>query len=706
MSVSALPEATKQSIQLLYRDFLTARSLKPRLGQKEMVAEVARVLSRIGDQGKPPIGFIEAETGTGKTLAYLIGALPVALEREMPLVISTATVSLQSQLIEKDLPDLAAATGLVFTWTLAKGRRRYLCPARLESAMDADSQGEALYPDELILVLDGSDRDQIAGLSQAWVTGQWKGDMDDYPEAISDPVRTAITTDHRRCQGRQCASFNQCPYFTARETWLAADVLVVNHDLLLSDLKLGGGVVLPPLEKTVLVVDEAHQLPRIAADQFTAQVRIAQCLGAIKSIERMAQSLLGLLPESHKIHKDLLRLGPSLVDLGHHIADWGRQTLDALGQLEADRFTSQGGGSRYRLSLDEQFPWPGPGLTDISESLTRLARVQEYLKGITESADEPIQSDQAETLANQWAIASARLEPLPHMARVFSTAAQDGGDARWIRVGQDIRYATPDDPTDIEFWASPITPAKSLRDILWGRVGAAILTSATLAHQGRFDSPGEALGIDGFSSRIVSGVFNYAQQGTLCVPDEAGDPRDESAHSQRVARYIANRQNSNLGVLVLFTSWRLLNLVEDLLSSSCLDQCLIQGQLPLAELLKLHQSRRAEGQTSILFGLQSMAEGIDLPGDLANEVVITRLPFQPPDDPREATYGEFLKRQGRDPFAELALPAATIRLRQAVGRLIRSETDTGQVTVLDRRLVNTAWGRSLLQALPSFHLED
>lgn len=704
--MSALPEATKQSIQLLYRDFLTARGLKPRLGQKEMVAEVARILGRMGDRASAPIGFIEAETGTGKTLAYLVGALPVALEREMPLVIATATVSLQTQLIDKDLPDLMSSTGLMFTWALAKGRRRYVCPVRLDGALDAEQAAGALYPDELVLVLDGDDRAQLEGLGKAWITGLWTGDMDQYPESLSDAVRMAVTTDHRRCQGRQCPSFSQCPYFLARDSWHHADVLIVNHDLLLSDLKLGGGVVLPPLEKTILVVDEAHQLARAASDQFTLQTRIAQSLGALKTIERMTHAMMSTLPSSHKIRQDLESIGPNLIELGHHLADWGRMTLERLTGLGSEQFTSQNGGSRYRLSLDDVFPWPGPDIASVIALNQRLDRVQEWLKGITVDSDEPIESDQADSLANQWALACGRLEGLSHIARVFSSPAIDGGDARWIRVGQDVRNATPDDPTDIEFWVSPIIPAEALREALWGRIGASILTSATLAHKQEFSWPAETLGIQDYSSAIVSGVFDYQRQGTLKIPPLAGDPRDEGAHAARVAEYLMSRADSGLGVLVLFTSWRLLNRVEESLSGECLNACLIQGQMPLPELLKRHLDRRSQSQTSILIGLQSMAEGIDLPGDLVNEVVITRLPFQPPDDPREATYADFLKRQGRDPFTEMSLPAATIRLRQAVGRLIRSEQDTGQVTVLDRRLVNTAWGRSLLQALPSFTLEE
>jgi ATP-dependent DNA helicase DinG len=265
-----------------------------------------------------------------------------------------------------------------------------------------------------------------------------------------------------------------------------------------------------------------------------------------------------------------------------------------------------------------------------------------------------------------------------------------------------VRYATPDDPTDLEFWVSPMEPAGALADALWGRIGACVLTSATLAYHGRFEVPAGTLGLPVNSGLIVDGAFHYESQGRLVISKFSGDPRDDQSHAGRIARYLDTRVEENIGILVLFTSWRLCFQVEELLEDAVRKVTLVQGQRPLALLLQEHAKQRKRGMMSIIFGLQSLAEGIDLPGDLANEVVITRLPFQPPDDPREATLAEYLRNQGRDPFTELSLPSATIRLRQAVGRLIRSETDTGQVTMLDSRLVNTRWGQSLLSELPAF----
>ena len=701
--MAEIPDPLRHTIQTLYRDFLESKNLKPRLGQKQMIAEVARILARIGDTDDPPIGFIEAGTGTGKTLAYLVGALPHAMEREMPLVISTATVSLQSQLIDKDIPELIESTGLMLSFALAKGRRRYLCPIRLEASLETIAEPHVLYPDELTLVLDADDRDVVSDLSKAWAQGEWGGDMDQIPQVISDSVKMAITTDHRRCQGRSCRHFKVCPYFNERDSWMDADILVINHDLLMSDLKLGGGVILPPLERIILVIDEAHQLARVASDQFTTQCRIAQSLGSIKTIERVTTSLRGLLPPDHRLSNDLRRLGEPLEGFGHILANWGKACLERLIGLPDSVFTFQQGRSRFRLSLSDSFPANIEEFESLTITLSRIQKIRDWLKSLVAKSDQDLISEtDAELLSEQISIALGRLESIPDLINSYSVDAVQTGDARWLRIGQDVRYATPDDPTDLEFWVSPMEPAHALSDALWGRIGACILTSATLANQGKFNIPATTLGLPVSSGLIVDGAFHYPSQGRLVVSRFAGDPRDGRAHAERIAGYLKTRVDQSAGILVLFTSWRLCFEVSEILDHSVRDVTLIQGETPLATMLADHEARTANDETSIIFGLQSMAEGLDLPGDLANEVVITRLPFQPPDDPREATLAEYLKNQGRDAFTELSLPAAAIRLRQAVGRLIRSETDTGQVTILDRRLVDTRWGQSLLTELPAF----
>lgn len=703
--MSVLPEDIKINIQTLYSDFLSSRALRPRLGQKQMIAEIAKLLVTAEEDDNPSISCIEAGTGTGKTLAYLTGTLPITLKRNQTLVISTATVALQSQLVEKDLPDFMDATGLMMTWALAKGRRRYLCPTSLELAVDAMDNSDVIFPDELAKVFDHEDKKMVLSLNDAWTAGQWLGDMDQIPHFLSNEVRIALTTDHQRCQGRSCRNFNICPYYRERELWEAADILIVNHDLLISDIKLGGGIILPPLGSIALVIDEAHQLPRIASDQFTKHIRIGQSLGAIKTVDRVCQVIQNNLDPDHRLQKTLNEMPKLLEDLGHLLVNWAREFLSALAKMDDSVFTFHSNWTRYRLNINERYSPPESKSETPKSIIANLNKIQDWLKQLSNGERAEVPDTDTEVLSQQMGIALARLENIPAIIRVFSEEQSIKALARWIRVGQDLRYATPDDPTDVEFWVSPITPADSLKDTLWKSVRSAVLTSATMTHELSFKALTDCLGILDYQSLIVESIFDYSLQGRLVVPQLAGDPKNEEQHACRIAKYLETRRGSMTGVLVLFTSWRLLNCVEKKLSDELLASVLIQGQLSLSRLMQLHKKRRKDNDFSMIFGLQSMAEGIDLPGDLANEVIITRLPFQPPDDPREATHAEYLQSLGKDSFKEIAMPMATIRLRQAVGRLIRSETDTGQVTVLDQRLVNTSWGRSLIRELPSFQFE-
>ena len=331
-----------------------------------------------------------------------------------------------------------------------------------------------------------------------------------------------------------------------------ADILVINHDLLMSDLRLGGGVILPPLERIVLVIDEAHQLARVASDQFTVQCRIAQSLGSIKTIERVTNTLKGLLPPDHRLSNDLERLGEPLEGFGHILANWGKACLERLVGLPDTVFTFQQGGSRFRLSLSDKFPANIEEFESLEITLSRITKVRDWLKTLVAKDDQELIPDtDAELLSEQISIALGRLESIPDLINSYSVDALETGDARWLRIGQDVRYATPDDPTDLEFWVSPMEPAQALSDTLWGRIGACILTSATLANQGKFDIPAGTLGLSVTSGLIVDGAFHYPSQGRLVVPRFAGDPRDDNAHADRIAGYLKTRVDQSTGILVL-----------------------------------------------------------------------------------------------------------------------------------------------------------
>ncbi len=244
-----LDHDTKQTIQTAYSRFLEQKNLKPRHGQKLMIAAVARTLGNVASDddgqrvGEEHVCVVEAGTGTGKTVAYALAAIPAAQAQGKKLVISTATVALQEQIVLKDLPDLRKHSGLVFSHTLAKGRGRYACLYKLDFllAHGGEPETQALYPDERDALLPERTLRLFQILLDALSDSSWDGDRDNWSQAIDNEDWQRLTTDHNQCTGRRCAYVTQCPFFQARENLIDADVIVANHDLVLADLALGGG---------------------------------------------------------------------------------------------------------------------------------------------------------------------------------------------------------------------------------------------------------------------------------------------------------------------------------------------------------------------------------------------------------------------------------------------------------------------------------
>ena len=266
MSDSAL---VKQDVQQLYRQLVKQLELTPRWGQKQMIATVANhflAISRSEDGHRiddNPVCLVEAGTGTGKTLAYMVACLPIAKALDKKLVISTATIALQEQIVQKDLPALKKHGGYDFDFRLAKGRRRYLCVSRLDQALSQNASidpTQALFEDELALKLDGHQQALYKDMVVQLGSNQWDGDRDAWKDPLAEDHWRPITTDHKGCTNRRCSHFSQCPFFKARDGLEQADCIVTNHDLVLADLALGGGAILPAPEDTIYIFDEGHHL--------------------------------------------------------------------------------------------------------------------------------------------------------------------------------------------------------------------------------------------------------------------------------------------------------------------------------------------------------------------------------------------------------------------------------------------------------------
>lgn len=699
--------AVKQDIQQLYRQLLKQLDLKPRWGQKQMIATVANHFLGISvdndgnRKDKNPACLVEAGTGTGKTLAYMVACLPIAKALEKKLVISTATIALQEQIIQKDLPALRKHGGYDFDFQLAKGRRRYLCVARLDQALSQNASidpTQALFEDELALKLDGQQQALYKDMVVKLGSDKWDGDRDAWAEAVPEDHWKPVTTDHKGCTNRRCSHFNQCPFFKARAGLEQADCIVTNHDLVLADLSLGGGAILPAPEDTIYIFDEGHHLADKTLKQFTHQQGLRQ-------LNRWYGQTRSGLKRFIKEWQGGGRGAQLSTQVQDHIDGLEQQLIGLEQFLDQPSFSPQDG---YQQQENYRFPQGvvPPELVQISHDLgLSSARLVRDLGGLHELMDDVVKGDQnglgkeqAENYLAAFGVLEQNAQAQLGLWQAYAKVDAPGEVpmARWLQ-----HWQTPE-RVDLELSASPIMAADLLKENLWERCFGALLTSATLTALGRFDRLISHSGLNPKSAMLaVASPFDFSQS-VICVPKEAIEPGPEAVFVDKLIIGLEAQLKQNEASLVLFTSRRVMQLVFEGMGDDWQDLILQQGESSKQRLLDQHKQRIDDGEGSVLFGLASFAEGIDLPGDYLTHVVITRLPFTVPDRPVPAALAEWIEKSGGNSFAELSVPEASVRLVQATGRLLRKEDDKGRITILDKRIVSKRYGQQLLQALPPY----
>lgn len=701
----------KQLIQSNYSLLLKRKQLQTRGGQKRMIAEIVRTLAGSQAEGgegedeahEPAICVLEAGTGTGKTLAYLLAALPTAKSLDKKLIIATATVALQEQVLYRDIPDLLGSTDLQFTFALAKGRGRYLCLARLDNALRSNASSDALRDLFRMEVQDPAqvDRQLYESMLEALGNGSWQGDRDDWPASITEEQWRPVAVEQGQCAGNRCSWFSSCCYFRSRDNLQKVDCIVANHDLVLSDLSLGGGVILPAPEDSIYVFDEAHQLPVKSLNHFAHSLR---CLGTAQWLEQFA----GVM---QRIGQDLDQRGdlPNLLrDAREHCITTraGLQEVSLLLVPWMERAASTGG-----QNDQSQYVFPR-GVVDAGLCLaldalavefvalaTRIGKIVDRLKQALEDEGGEIDRQQAETWYPLFGSALARTEAAAACCLQYSRRDGEGAapQARWLV------FSDGGGQVEVRLATSPVIAAEDLQEKLWSRCHGAVLTSATLTALGSFDFLIQRCGLPQHTAcHRIGSPFQHGEAGVLQVPARGFDPVDQAAHSSAIAACLPTLLAGDKGALVLFSSRRQMNEVLQLLPPAWRRMVLSQDDYPKQELLRLHREAVDGGGQSVIFGLASLAEGIDLPGAWCSHVVIAKIPFPVPNDPVDATLGEWVKAQGRNPFRELALPEAALRLVQASGRLLRREEDRGTITILDERLLRRAYGRDILDSLPPY----
>ena len=688
---------SKATIQQGYRQFLAAGKLSPRQGQKQMIAAVANAIS--DDDAQRRVAAVEAATGTGKTVAYLLAALPLARALNKTVVVATGTVALQEQLINKDLPDLLKACEWDYRCALVKGRGRYVCQLRMQQcidAIDAKESGIYLFEDEQLFKPDKNTEKLYRELSLGLEEGEWDGDRDTWSTRIDDQDWQTLTVDRRQCTGRRCRYINQCSFFKARSDIEESDCLVANHDIVMADLALGGGVILPPLDECIFIFDEGHRVADTAVRHFGAECRINASLNWLDKLPKQCAGQGSIFADDLLLVDQLPRIQEDAAHLSNLLL-----TAFPLCQHYLDQLHD--GDERYRFPHGDI----GTAIRDVAIQITDvLALWLNRLQKLVDALNDALSN-------RQYPVATPDIEVFYQQAGQWQSRAEKLA-ALWDRLCQDVssntmpmacwlRFDTVSGGQDIVVNASPIRAAEVLQERLWGRAYAAILTSATLRSLGSFNSIQRDTGLPSDAQYIaVPGAFDYAKAAVLCVPKDAIEGNDVVAHSRYLVRNLESMIERNAGTLVLFSSRRQMQDVYADISQKLQSMVLMQGQFSTKEMLRLHRERVDRGDSSLLFGLASFAEGVDLPGNYCRHVVIAKLPFAVPNDPLQEALCEWVEAAGGNAFWDISLPTASLRLTQACGRLLRSETDTGTITILDRRVVTKRYGEQLLDALPPF----
>ncbi|MGH7463638.1 MAG: ATP-dependent DNA helicase, partial [Longimicrobiales bacterium] len=660
--------------------------------------DLARAVARAYNDGG--IALAEAGTGTGKSVAYLIPAIEWAARNRERTVVSTNTINLQEQLVNKDLPFLRRVLGRPFRYALVKGRSNYVSIRRALLARDA---GDVMFDE-------GQKRDLEAIVS--WLDTTQEGSLQDLAFDPSPEVWDEVASESDVCLRARCPHFEKCFYQQARREAVAAEILVVNHHLLFSDIAVrrlqgnfGGTAVLPPYRRVVL--DEAHNVEDAATSHLGVRVTRRGLHRLLARLERRGRGVLPLLELRLRTRsEDLLQQDALRVVSASLRPDTDRArelTSELFARLDSLLDSTTDGVLRLGDDLTGDPGWQDlipPVLDDLLINLDAIGRGIARVRAI-------VDTDQkwAESLTELLVELAGLQNRIGMSAAALRTALVPAQEeiplVRWLeRRGQEDGSRM----RNIAASAAPIDLAELMRDALFDRVHTTVLTSATLTTRDGFQFLRRRLGIERgvrATESVHPSPFDFERQTILAVPTDAPDARGHPQHYGAAVAAITedHARLTDGGLFVLFTSYSALRAVAAELhrrGASSRWPLFVQGEAPRATLLQ----RFTDAHRGILLGVASFWEGVDVPGDPLRGLIITKLPFKVPSEPLTAARIEAIDSSGGNSFQDYMLPHAALRLKQGFGRLVRTKTDHGAIVILDPRLLSKGYGRYFLSSLP------
>ena len=694
-----LSDKIKQVIRTSYKSIgENLTNFNPRKQQTFLIAEIAKTLAGEYDKQRKII-TIEAGTGTGKSLAYALGSIPLAISRDKKVCIATATVALQEQLVDKDLPFLKKHSGLDFNFTLAKGRQRYVCRQKLAQAVANDDSPQVGFT--FAEKPQAHDIRMLNSMHKALTDNTWSGDIDSWPDPVNHSIWQQIQADKHSCL-KHLSDHAHCPFHKARETMEAADVLVVNHSLLLADLELGGGRILPSPEDTFYIIDEAHHLPKVTRDHSSANLTIKGAIDWLGKLQETGDKIAKLVKSNSAISPSIKLADDCqdiLVDMQKVLGFIDNNRSIYFNESAVSNAKNQTPLYRYENGIIPATlkNWA----EDLSESSKKsLAHLNKLYNLLMESVkDGDTQMYLAEPLLAEAGFMIQRLENFSALWQLYAKTDSEKGApmARWMEQLEGKR-------SDFLLCASPIEVGFALEDMLWSKCEGAVLCSATILALNSFDHFRRQAGLqtnDGTQYQKVESPFDYQNNAQLIIPKMQFEPSSDNFTDELIEKLPAMLKRGKAS-LVLFSSYWQMDKVVTALREKTKLSVLVQGEQSRQKIIETHKALCDKEQESIIFGTQSFSEGLDLPGEYLTNVIITKLPFSVPSSPVEEAQAEYITAKGGNPFMSISVPETSKKLIQATGRLLRNEKDYGFVTLMDKRVVSKRYGKDLLNSLPPF----
>jgi ATP-dependent DNA helicase DinG len=685
-------------------------NFEERDGQKQLMNLVVETLNDSNH------AVIEGETGIGKSMAYLIPAIYFARKNKCRVAVSTNTINLQHQLVNKDLPMISSVLPIDFRYCLVKGRRNYLCLRKIQEYLNSES-GEFL--------LESEELGQFQRLV-SWAEKTTDGSLTDLNWVPIDSLWEKISCDKDSCPGINCANYNECFFYSARRKASEADILVVNHHLLFSDLALRSvtseynqTAVIPACK--AVVFDEAHNLEETATRHFgfrTTALGIQRLLGKIYKKRGRRENgtfamLYSALSFGHGSFSDAQRseflehIRNELIPARLEIEDLRRTFFDALTHFVLDPQTAHFGEHRLRIKSAvqnrEDFSTLSHFAFKLKDDCNRLAKSMKKLLRKLKAmiSDEEEERSHFDIPLTELLSYAGRLEEIGCAIQMLFDLEQPDRDLYvhffTVMVRRSGVYPA--------FHSLPIVVSKPMVDYCFKKISSAILLSGTLTTRKNFNFIKKRLGLDSeeiekipIEGRFIS-PFNYTDQARLLIPSDIPEPSSPMYTESLAQPLLDIIRASGGGALILCTSYSHLNYFYDNLAGQLMAEgfeCYRQGEIERHYLLELFK----EDGNAVLFATHSFWEGVDIPGSALRNLVITKLPFAAPNDPVLQARNEKIKEEGGNPFRDYQLPMAAIKLKQGFGRLIRKKTDQGAIWILDRRIISKSYGSYFLDSLP------